>query len=49
MEQYLNAIKQECDHYKSQEHKKSIKIMIDVKNELDKVRNSYIQPPILTK
>jgi len=41
MEQYINTIKQECDHYKSQEHKEAIKIMIEVKNQIDKIRDSY--------
>lgn len=41
MDEYLNAIKKECDYYKSKNHKEAVKIMIDVKNQINKVKDKY--------
>lgn len=41
MNEYLNAIRKDCEHYQSKESKDAVKIMISVKNDLDKVKNCY--------
>ena len=43
LKNYFNAIKQECDYYKSKEHKEAVKIMVKVQNDLDKVKESYVK------
>ncbi len=41
MNEYLNAIKKEADYYKSKDHIEAVKLMVDIKNRIDKVKDTY--------
>ena len=41
MNEYINAMKQEYDHYRSQESIEATKLMVKIQNQLDKVRENY--------
>ena len=41
MNDYINAIRLGAEHYKSKELIEATKLMVQVKNDLDKVKESY--------